>query len=169
VHFDAMRQTSSIAAIVVVAGICLSALVGTASARTTQRAETPPCKAITDKILNATSARFEQFSELGTRVLFEHPSARDLSLSCTSPQKIGVFVRWDSAEPPAAFFDLATKAGVATTGELMSTLGMAIRNCHRAALQGSTEFAVTETPMSKVECQAFRREGGGASVSVWVK
>jgi hypothetical protein len=128
-----------------------------------------PCKTITTKILSATNARFEQFSELGTRVLFEHPSARDLSLLCTSPNKIGVFVRWDAADPPAAFFDLATKAGVATTGEIMSTLGMAIRNCHRAALQGRTEFAATETPMSKIECQAFTREGGGTAVSVWVK
>ena len=68
-------------------------------------------------------------------------------------------MRWDAADPPAAFFDLATKAGVATTGEIMSTLGMAIRNCHRAALQGRTEFAATETPMSKIECQAFTREG----------
>jgi hypothetical protein len=137
--------------------------------RAVPRAETAPCKAIADKIVSATNAHFQQLSELGTRVFFQHPSARDLSLSCTSPEKIGVFVRWDAAEPPAAFFDLATKAGVATTGELMSTLGMAIRNCHRAALQGSTEFAATETPMSKIECQAFRREGGGASVSVWVK
>ena len=133
------------------------------------RAEAPPCKAITNKIVSATHSRFERFSELGTRVLFEHPSSRDLSLSCTSPEKIGVFVRSDAAEPPAAFFDLATKAGVATTGELMSTLGMAIRNCHRAALQGRTEFAATETPMSKIECQAFTREGGGTSISVWVK
>ena len=134
-----------------------------------QRAETQPCTTITSKILSATNARFEQFSELGTRVLFEHPSGRDLSLLCTSPEKIGVYVRWDAAEPPASFFDLAAKAGVAATGELISTLGMAIRNCHRAALQGRTEFAATETPMAKIECQAFTREGGGTSVSIWVK
>jgi hypothetical protein len=89
-------------------------------ARAVPRAETAPCKAIADKIVSATNAHFQQLSELGTRVFFQHPSARDLSLSCTSPEKIGVFVRWDAAEPPAAFFDLATKAGVATTGELMS-------------------------------------------------
>jgi hypothetical protein len=149
--------------------LSLSVAVGPAQAEPPHRVEAAPCRAITDKIASATGARFERFSELGTRVIFAHPSARDLSLSCTSPEKIGVYARWDSAEPPAAFFDLATKAGVATTGELMSTLGLAIRNCHRAALQGRTEFAATETPMAKVECQAFARDAGGASVSVWVK
>jgi hypothetical protein len=165
-HVEAMRAKVKIAYALTAAGLCF---LPQARAVALQRAETQPCKTITTKIVSTTNARFEQFSELGTRVLFEHPSARDLSLSCTSPEKIGVYVRWDAAEPPAAFFDLATKAGVATTGELMSTLGMAIRNCHRTALQGRTEFAATETPMSKIECQAFTREGGGTSVSVWVK
>jgi hypothetical protein len=165
-----MRHALKIASAIAVAGLCsLMLLLQTRQTVALQRAEMQPCKTITTKIVSATNARFEQFSELGTRVLFEHPSARDLSLSCTAPEKIGVYVRWDGAEPPAAFFDLATKAGVATTGELMSTLGMAIRNCHRAALQGRTEFAAAETPMSKIECQAFTREGGGTSVSVWVK
>jgi hypothetical protein len=164
-----MGRRRNLTAVLGLAGIAALAPLQTQPASALQRAEAPPCKAVTTKILRATNARFEQFSELGTRVLFAHPSARDLSLSCTSTDKIGVFVRWDAAEPPAAFFDLATKAGVATTGELMSTLGMAIRNCHRAALQGCTEFAATETPMSKIECQAFTREGGGTSVSVWVK
>ena len=165
-HVAAMRETPRIASVIALACLCL---VSSRMALALQRAETQPCKTITTKILSAPNARFEQFAELGTRVLFEHPSARDLSLLCTSPNKIGVFVRWDAADPPAAFFDLATKAGVATTGEIMSTLGMAIRNCHRAALQGRTEFAAIETPMSKIECQAFTREGGGTAVSVWVK
>jgi hypothetical protein len=164
-----MSEARNIAWVFAAVALCCATALGTGRALAVPRAETAPCKALADKIVSATNAHFQQLSELGTRVFFQHPSARDLSLSCTSPEKIGVFVRWDAAEPPAAFFDLATKAGVATTGELMSTLGMAIRNCHRAALQGSTEFAATETPMSKIECQAFRREGGGASVSVWVK
>jgi hypothetical protein len=164
-----MGRKRNIAAVLGLTGLSGLASPDTGPAVALQRVDSQPCKTVTTKILSATNARFEQFSELGTRVLFVHPSARDLSLSCTSPDKIGVFVRWDSAEPPAAFFDLATKAGVATTGELMSTLGMAIRNCHRAALQGRTEFAANETPMSKIECQAFTRQGGGTSVSVWVK
>jgi hypothetical protein len=164
-----MHERQVIAAVLAIAGLCSLTGPANAQARPRLAVERTDCRTITQKIVGATSARFEQFSELGTRVLFAHPSARDLSLSCTSPEKIGVFVRSDAAEPPAAFFDLATKAGVATTGELMSTLGMAIRNCHRAALQGRTEFAATETPMSKIECQAFTREGGGTSVSVWVK
>jgi hypothetical protein len=164
-----MRERQVLAAVLAVFGFCSLTAAVSAQVRPRPPVERTDCRTVTEKIVGATSARFEQFSELGTRVLFAHPSARDLSLSCTSREKIGVFVRWDAAEPPAAFFDLATKAGVATTGELMSTLGMAIRNCHRAALQGRTEFAATETPMSKIECQAFTRQGGGTSVSVWVK
>jgi hypothetical protein len=164
-----MRERQVLAAVLAVFGFCSLGPPVSAQVRPRPPVERTDCRTVTEKIVGATSARFEQFSELGTRVLFAHPSARDLSLSCTSPEKIGVFVRWDAAEPPAAFFDLATKAGVATTGELMLTLGMAIRNCHRAALQGRTEFAATETPMAKIECQAFTRQGGGTSVSVWVK
>jgi hypothetical protein len=164
-----MHKLQTIAALVMAASVGSPSPPLGAQVRPRPLVEGTDCRTITQKIVGATSARFDQFSELGTRVLFEHPSARDLSLSCTSPGKIGVYVRSDAAEPPAAFFDLATKAGVATTGELMSTLGMAIRNCHRAALQGRTEFAATETPMAKIECQAFTRQGGGTSVSVWVK
>jgi len=89
-----MRHALKIASAIAVAGLCsLMLLLQSRQTVALQRAEMQPCKTITTKIVSATNARFEQFSELGTRVLFEHPSARDLSLSCTAPEKIGVYDR----------------------------------------------------------------------------
>jgi len=95
----------------------------------------------------------------------------ELSVQCEVgiPEKeyYAISLNWSQdAQPPKAYYDLARRAGAVLTGESPSVLSEASRQCHERALAFAGELA---DPKAKIECQAFKRSGGGAFVSIWVR
>ncbi len=154
-----------------------SAIAGEEKLRPVDSAE---CKEITARVIEATGATFGEYSLLGDNVFLNHTLVPDrMVLSCgiysSSPLTdqsnhyfTGISVSFEGAFPPNPWFAVAAKAGRAVTGEEIRTLDQGIRQCHREALESKTELAELETPHAKIECQAFTRDGGGVTMTVWV-
>lgn len=78
-----------------------------------------------------------------------------------------VSLSFDGAYPSNTFFDLvATAAATSLRIPAAEVRRMAVL-CHKTALADSEETAETASKAAKVECQAFRRDGGGTLISVW--
>ena len=131
-------------------------------------ADSPECKEITARLIELTNAQFERVSPSGNNVFFKHPLVSEMSLDCSSHSLTGVFLGWEGAFPPNDWFAVAAKAGKAATGVEIKKLHSAIRTCHRAALKNKSELSELEIPNARIECQAFTRDGGGVSMSIWI-
>ncbi len=134
------------------------------------RAKTEPeCKEITARLVQVTNAQFDHFSPSGDNVFLRQPLAGEMVLSCTSHRLTGISLSWDaSGFPSNGWFAVAADAGLAVTGVPSRTLEPAIRKCHRTALKNKTELDELDIPNAKIECQAFTRDGGGVSMSIWI-
>ena len=129
-------------------------------------AESAECKEITARLMEATNAELDHYSPSGDNVLLKAPN---MVLSCTSHRLTGISMGWDASDsPPNEWFVLLAKAGKAVTGVDVSKLEAASRKCHRTALKDKTELADLDIPDAKIECQAFTRDGGGVSISIWM-
>ena len=89
-----------------------------------------------------------------------------LSLSCAVGAP-NVAVTWDGPAPDQAFYDL-----VGRTGSLVSKLSAAdvvkaSRQCRQQALKDESEIATVEQKGLAIECQAFARDGGGTTITVF--
>jgi hypothetical protein len=82
--------------------------------------------------------------------------------------RAGIYLSWDGPFPSNSWFHLAAAAGHAVTGKDLPSLNKAIRDCHRAALKDKSELSGLDVPQAKIECQAFTRDGGGTTVSIWI-
>lgn len=101
-------------------------------------------------------------------MFLRHPLNKEMVLSCMTHRLTGISLNWDAAFPSAAWFALAVKAGSAVTGEAPEKLEAAIRKCHRDALKDRLESSELELANAKIECQAFVRDRGGTSISIWI-
>jgi len=124
------------------------------------------CKGIIARLLEATDVSFDRFSPSGESVFFRNPK---IVLSCKSHRFTGISLTWDaSGFPPNAWFWLLVKGGKAVTRVGVKELESASRQCYRSALKDKTELADIEIPNAKIDCQAFTRDGGGVSISIWI-
>jgi hypothetical protein len=100
-------------------------------------------------------------------------SAEDVSYGCALGPKSApdpdLFVAWDrQAKPPAATRDLIAKGGEFLTGAPRTELLTEAMACVADALKPEAgEMGSREFRGVKVECQAFSRDGGGGSVTVY--
>jgi hypothetical protein len=134
-------------------------------------ADGPECKKLRDRVIEATGAEFRLVSPSGKRVFFEHSLAGEISISCAVPALSSlpvVIIGWEKgAIPPKAWVTLAAKAGQIVTDEPAATLQAGIKKCYQDALKNKSEWSSVELPKSKIECQAFARNGGGVSMSIF--
>jgi hypothetical protein len=139
------------------------------SAATERLVDTAECKDVTARVIEATNARFDHVAPSGFSLFLQAPGSETIVLNCTSHRLTGISVGWDqSGFPSNAWFTMASKAGKAVTGVDLKKLEAAIRKCHREALKDKTELSEIDIPNAKIECQAFTRDGGGVSMSVWM-
>jgi len=98
----------------------------------------------------------------------QHPLAQESSVSCDIERPYW-FVSWaGSSRPPPSTLDLITSAGSMLTGLDQGELAkLAIRCLKDALRQDAMENASTEFDGVRVECQAFERDGGGGSITLW--
>jgi hypothetical protein len=127
-------------------------------------AETPECKEITARLVKQTHTHFDGLSPSCGTAFFKNP---DLVLVCDRKFVTFVSMVWnESGFPPNKWFALLVAAGHAVTGVDPKCLEEGAHSCHRAALKDTSELADLDLREAKIECQAFRRNGGGVVIAI---
>lgn len=97
-----------------------------------------------------------------------HPAAQGLNVSCSVlNQPPDLTLQWAGASPSAPFWELVARAGATITGAKPATVRRGAVDCHQRALKDSTELASTLTDGIRYECQAYTRDGGGTSITLY--
>jgi len=121
--------------------------------------------------IQATGAEFRRVSPSGERVFLYHPISDEINFSCAAHGLTpDISLGWEKgAAPSKAWVALAVKAAQVITDEPAKTLRSGIDKCYRDALADpSTEMASMELPKSKIDCQAFARDGGAGSMTFYI-
>jgi hypothetical protein len=103
-------------------------------------------------------------------VFIHHPAAAEMSFGCAEYSlKPDLYIAWDrQPRPPAATVKLIASAGEFLTGATSEEMKQELAKCVAAALSpNSGELADRQFRGVKMECQAFTRDGGGGSVTVY--
>ena len=101
-----------------------------------------------------------------TTIFFKHPATSSISLNCLRNQPNFSFF-WNGAFPSNDFFSLTARAGALLTNKKENEVLKAIHRCHQHALKDPQELSSLESKGFAVECQAFIRDGGGTSISIY--
>lgn len=91
-------------------------------------------------------------------------------MNCRDKGMIGpghVSLSFDGAYPSPGYFDLLAEAGATSLKVSATEVRRLAIKCHKAALADKDELAEAESKIAHVECQSFRRDGGGTVISVW--
>lgn len=129
-----------------------------------------PCDVQTAEIVQATGARFDHRSPSGENVFLAHPLAHEFVMNCRDKGSFGpgnVSISFDGAYPPSSYFDLVARAAASSLKVQPEEVRRLAIQCHKAALATNDETAEAGSRAVSIECQSFRRDGGGTLVSVW--
>ncbi|UIY45593.1 hypothetical protein [Methylobacterium radiotolerans] len=135
-----------------------------------QPAAADPCDVQTAEVVEATGAQFVRRSRTGEGVQFSHPHAASLTMNCRDRDSLTpgrVIANVETAYPPNEFFDLVGRAAGASLKISATDARRLAMRCHKTALASASELAEADAKAIHVECQSFRRDGGGTIVSVW--
>lgn len=91
-----------------------------------------------------------------------------LSVSCTLSAP-NIAVTWDGPNPDVAFYDLVGAAGNLVTHRPAAEVVKFSKQCRQEALKDNTEIATIERKGMAIECQAFERDGGGTTITVFAE
>src|SRR3981081_2394777 len=69
-------------------------------------ADSPECKEITARLIQATDAQFERISKWGDIVFLRHPFDKNMTLDCMTHKSTSVTLNWTGAFPSNDWFDL---------------------------------------------------------------
>jgi hypothetical protein len=104
-------------------------------------------------------------------VFLNYPGIDEASFGCPfgPKQTTDVFVGWDgTGVPPRGVVDFFVRAGEALTGAPAPEIRGALNGCVLDALKpASGELSDREFGGVKIECQAFLRDGGGGTATVY--
>ncbi|ANF87757.1 hypothetical protein A7J50_4403 [Pseudomonas antarctica] len=89
-----------------------------------------------------------------------------LSLSCAVGTP-NVAVTWDGPAPDQAFYDLVGRTGSLVSKRSAADVVKASQQCRQQALKDESEIATVEQKGLAIECQAFARDGGGTTITVF--
>ncbi|MEX6717506.1 hypothetical protein AB2C92_07225 [Pseudomonas aeruginosa] len=101
----------------------------------------------------------------------EHAQFRDgpkvqASIGCEGG-KPNVQFAWDGADPDKEFYDLVGRLGQAASGSKAPQIIQAAKACRQQALKDGVEISQVEQPGMAIECQAYARDGGGTTITVY--
>ena len=91
-----------------------------------------------------------------------------LSLSCALGAP-NVAVTWDGPAPDQAFYDLVGRTGGLVSKRSAAEVVTASKQCRQQALKDDSEIATVEQKGLAIECQAFARDGGGTTITVFAE
>lgn len=89
-----------------------------------------------------------------------------LSLSCAVGAP-NIAVTWDGPAPDQAFYDLVGRTGSLVSKRAAADIVKASKQCRQQALKDESEIATVEQKGIAIECQAFARDGGGTTITVF--
>lgn len=127
-------------------------------------AKTPECEEMTARLVEKTGARFDHFSPSGGSVFLTNPR---MVLICDPRFITYVSLTWNSSGHPSnEWFALLATAGAVVTGVAPKKLEAAAHRCHRSALKDRSELSEASSNDTKIDCQAFTRDGGGVVINI---
>ncbi|KOY02855.1 hypothetical protein [Pseudomonas nunensis] len=91
-----------------------------------------------------------------------------LSVNC-SFGKPNVFISWDGQKPDQQFYGLVGRVGSLVSSRSAADIVTVSKQCRERAIKDSGEIATIEKKGLAIECQAFSRDGGGTSISVFAE
>jgi hypothetical protein len=102
-------------------------------------------------------------------VILKHPAVSEISIGCpfADSGNVDLYIAWDKARPNVITMNVITSAGNFLTGSAPVAILKEVNNCVTEALKPKAqEFAERDFQQTKIECQAFSRDGGGGSVTI---
>lgn len=91
-----------------------------------------------------------------------------LSVSCIF-DKPNLEVSWDGLEPVQSFYELVGRVGSLVSSQSRTDVVKLSRLCREQALKDDSEIATIERKGLAIECQAFKRDGGGTTITVFAE
>ncbi|MBS7846229.1 hypothetical protein KFF47_26000 [Pseudomonas fluorescens] len=91
-----------------------------------------------------------------------------LSLSCATGAP-NIAITWDGPTPDQAFYDLVGRTGSLVSKSPAADIVKASKHCRQQALKDDSEIATVEQKGLAIECQAFARDGGGTTITVFAE
>ena len=91
-----------------------------------------------------------------------------LSVSCAF-DKPSLEVSWDGLEPDQSFYELVGRVGGLVSSQSRTDVVKSSRLCREQALKDDSEIATIEREGLAIECQAFKRDGGGTTIMVFAE
>lgn len=91
-----------------------------------------------------------------------------LSLRCATGAP-NIAVTWDGPAPDQAFYDLVGRTGILVSKQSAADVVKASKQCRQQALKDESEIATVEQTGLAIECQAFARDGGGTTITVFAE
>jgi hypothetical protein len=101
------------------------------------------------------------------------PRMFEAKLMCPSigdlfhPKRVGISLFWNSASPPPRFWDLAGTTGEVITRESAAVVSETARKCVSQVLGDGGEISWIDAGNVRVECQAFARDGGANTITIY--
>lgn len=99
---------------------------------------------------------------------FQDGPSITLSVSCVSAAP-NLAVTWDGSEPDQQYYDLIGRAGGLLSSHSAAGIVRASKQCRSQALRSEGESATIEEEGLALECQAFSRDGGSTTISVFAE
>jgi hypothetical protein len=129
----------------------------------------PDCYEVAQRIVGAgLQLKRTTHSEMFDAMEFDDLLKSEVSVKCDK-SGADVSLGYDGhAEPSPLWLGEAATVGSATTGASKSEVTLAVRLCLQRALASKGEIGEALTPLIKVDCQAFTRDGGAGTVDIYV-
>ncbi|MBC2660014.1 hypothetical protein H7A76_31680 [Pseudomonas sp. MSSRFD41] len=99
---------------------------------------------------------------------FQDGPSITLSVSCALGAPT-LAVTWDGPEPDQQYYDLVGRAGGLLSSHSPAGIVKASKQCRSEALSSGGEIASIEEEGLALECQAFARDGGSTTISVFAE
>ncbi|MDF3935339.1 hypothetical protein [Pseudomonas citronellolis] len=131
---------------------------------TAQLAQAANCEEVLNQARNDRHLTLVQDEQ--THVQFQDGPQVQASIGCDRDQP-NVQITWDGANPDGEFFALVGRLGHTVTGQKPAQVIQAAKTCRKQALQDGGEISQVEQPGMAIECQAFARDGGSTTITVY--
>lgn len=92
--------------------------------------------------------------------------ALDVKCGVGNPN-IGVY--WTGPIPDRVFYDVVGRVGSLVSSRSAADIVKASKQCRQQALKDDSEIAAVEQKGLAIECQAFARDGGGTTITVFAE
>lgn len=112
--------------------------------------------------------QLDQSEQIKQIVEYRSGSNITLSVSCSQIAP-NIALTWDGSTPDAAFYDLVGTAGNLLTQRPASEVLKYSKQCRKEALKDESEIATIELEGMAIECQAFKRDGGGTTITIFTE